>query len=53
MSAGRAGRKPNPPKPDEPWYTVLMKIWFAHVITDPKPTEPVKSEVKTTWRHQL
>jgi hypothetical protein len=49
----KVGRKPNPPKPDEPWYTVLMRIWFAHVITESKPTELKEPEFKTTWRHQL
>ena len=50
MSAGRAGRKPNPPKPLEPWYTVLARALGVYAFPT---TDPAKETPKTTWRHEL
>ncbi|CAB4170176.1 hypothetical protein UFOVP907_62 [uncultured Caudovirales phage] len=51
MSAGRAGRKPNPPKPAEPWYTVLARVWGVYNFPVPKPNN--EPQPQTVWRHEL
>ena len=48
MSAGRAGRPKNPPKPLEAWYTVLARAWGTYAFTQSDPTHI--EQPKTIWR---